>query len=118
MTLSSTELTMNQAEESLHMDEIRLLLASKRTSLATLRTGIAVFAVPLSIVTALIATSQFYDVMAMLPLLVPVLTLSAFLVGVGVYLVSHAVLRIRRYNKKVLEIEDRDALVRELVEEP
>src|SRR5436190_20338458 len=37
--------------------EIQLLLAEKRTALASLRTGIAVFALPLSVLSALIATS-------------------------------------------------------------
>jgi hypothetical protein len=37
--------------------EIQVLLAEKRTALASLRTGIAVFALPLSVLSALIATS-------------------------------------------------------------
>jgi hypothetical protein len=36
--------------------EIQVLLAEKRTALASLRTGIAVFALPLSVLSALIAT--------------------------------------------------------------
>jgi uncharacterized membrane protein YkgB len=36
--------------------EIQVLLAEKRTALAGLRTGIAVFALPLSVLSALIAT--------------------------------------------------------------
>ena len=38
--------------------EIQVLLAEKRTALASLRTGIAVFALPLSVLSALIATSR------------------------------------------------------------
>jgi hypothetical protein len=41
--------------------EIQVLLAEKRTALASLRTGIAVFALPLSVLSALIATSRYYS---------------------------------------------------------
>jgi uncharacterized membrane protein YidH (DUF202 family) len=107
---------VDEAEEALLMNEVQLLLAGKRTSLATLRTGIAVFALPLSVVTALIATSGFYDVPGVLPLLVPVLVLSAFLFVVGVYLVGRAILRMWRYDAKIRAIEEHDDLVRELME--
>jgi hypothetical protein len=39
------------------INEVQLILAKKRTSLAAMRTGIAVFALPLSAVSVLIATS-------------------------------------------------------------
>ena len=41
--------------------EIQVLLAEKRTALASLRTGIAVFALPLSVLSVLIATSRYYN---------------------------------------------------------
>jgi uncharacterized membrane protein YkgB len=41
--------------------EVQVLLAEKRTALAGLRTGIAVFALPLSVLSALIATSRYYS---------------------------------------------------------
>jgi uncharacterized membrane protein YidH (DUF202 family) len=50
--------------------EIRVLLAEKRTALASLRTGIAVFALPLSVLSALIATSRYYSMEKVMPLLV------------------------------------------------
>lgn len=100
------------------MEAVRVLLADKRTSLAAFRTGMTVIALPLSIVTALIATSRFYDALDVLHLLVPVLALSAFLMGVGFYLIGHAFFRLHRFNKKIRKIEDRDTLIRELMEEP
>jgi hypothetical protein len=39
--------------------EIQVLLAEKRTAPAFLRTGIAVFALPMSVLSALIATSRY-----------------------------------------------------------
>ena len=49
--------------------EIQVLLAEKRTALAGLRTGIAVFALPLSVLSALIATSRYYSIEKVMPLL-------------------------------------------------
>ena len=48
--------------------EIQVLLAEKRTALASLRTGIAVFALPLSVLSALIATSRYYSMEKVMPL--------------------------------------------------
>jgi len=51
--------------------EIQVLLTEKRTALALLRTGIAVFALPLSVLSALIATSRYYSMEKVMPLLLP-----------------------------------------------
>jgi hypothetical protein len=48
--------------------EIQVLLAEKRTALAGLRTGIAVFALPLTVLSALIATSRLYRIEKVMPL--------------------------------------------------
>ena len=48
-----------------------MLLAEKRTALASLRTGVAVFALPLSVLSALIATSRYYSIEKVMPLLAP-----------------------------------------------
>ena len=47
--------------------EIQVLLAEKRTPLPSLRTGIAVFALPLSVLSALIATSRYYSMEKVMP---------------------------------------------------
>ena len=59
---NGTELRM-ETNEPLPLDnvifgEIQVLLAEKRTALSSLRTGIAVFALPLSVLSVLIATSR------------------------------------------------------------
>ena len=51
-----------QQNDILSINQVQLLLAEKRTALAVMRTGIAVFALPLSIFSALIATSKWYEV--------------------------------------------------------
>src|SRR6266481_4195548 len=70
-----------ETDESLKLDnlilgEIQVLLAEKRTSLAALRTGSAVFALPLSVLSVLIATSHYYNFGKVMPLLVPLLLLA------------------------------------------
>ena len=55
--------------DNLIFGEIQVLLAEKRTALASLRTGIAVFALPLSVLSVLIATSRYYKLGTVMPLL-------------------------------------------------
>ena len=71
--------------------EIQVLLAEKRTALASLRTGIAVFALPLSVLSALIATSRYYSIEKVMPLLAPLLLLNLGLVVLGTWLVFRSI---------------------------
>ena len=77
---------------------IQVLLAEKRTALAGLRTGIAVFALPLSVISALIATSRYYSIERVMPLLLllplPLLLLNLGLVVLGTWLVFRSIHRI------------------------
>jgi hypothetical protein len=57
--------------EGIIINEVQLILAEKRTYLAAMRTGIAVFALPLSVLSVLIATSEYYDVIHVMHWLVP-----------------------------------------------
>src|SRR6201982_1956129 len=84
--------------DNLIFGEIQVLLAEKRTALASLRTGIAVFALPLSVLSVLIATSRYYSVGAVLPFLIPLLFLNLGLVLLGTWLICHAIRRIRHYD--------------------
>jgi len=56
---------------SIAINEAQLVLAEKRTSLSVMRTGIAVLALPLSVMSVLIATSKYYDVINVLFFLIP-----------------------------------------------
>jgi uncharacterized membrane protein YidH (DUF202 family) len=74
--------------------EIQVLLAEKRTALAALRTGIAVFALPLSVLSALIATSRYYSSEKVMPLLALLMLLNLGLVVLGTWLVFRSIHRI------------------------
>ncbi len=86
------------------LGEIQVLLSEKRTSLATLRTGIAVFALPLSVLSLLIATSHYYNFAKVMPLLAPLLALNLALVGVGTWLVYRSLKHLHYYDKRVREL--------------
>src|SRR3989442_12501270 len=85
--------------------EIQVLLAEKRTALSGLRTGIAVFALPLSVLSVLIATSRYYDFLQVMNLLVPLLVLCTALVLLGSYLIIHAIGRIHHYDRLIRELK-------------
>ena len=92
------ELTTDLTEESSTISALQLVLAEKRTSLSVLRTGISVFALPLAVVSALIATSKYYQASEVLHLLVPAILICAGLVLLGDYLVGGALKRIHRQD--------------------
>ena len=89
--------------DMLVIQEMQLLLAEKRTALSTLRTGIAIFAFPLSVLSVLIATSKSYNIHEVWHWLVPLLLLNFALIGLAVYLIVHALRRLRHYNRLIDE---------------
>jgi uncharacterized membrane protein YdbT with pleckstrin-like domain len=98
------------------INEIQLLLAEKRTSLATLRTGIAVFVLPLSVLSVLIATSKYYDIIHVMHLLLPLLGICAALIALGAYLIIHAIIRIRHQDRHILEIKRKHSRIAEFMD--
>jgi hypothetical protein len=87
------------------LNEVQLLLSEKRTALSALRTGIAIFAFPLSVLSVLIATSRSYQAEKVLHWLVPLLLLNLGLVLLAVYLIVHAIRRIRHYDRMIMEFK-------------
>lgn len=93
--------------DAILINEVQLILAEKRTSLATMRTGIAVFAVPLSVLSLLIATSKHYDVMDVLHWLVPLLVICAALVVLGSYLIIRSIARLHGHDRLIIKLKQR-----------
>jgi uncharacterized membrane protein YidH (DUF202 family) len=75
---------------------IRTIDAEKRTHLAELRTGIGILTIPMSLLTILIATSDYYSVAAVLSLIVAVVTGIIILTAIGAYLVIIALKKLRK----------------------
>ncbi len=98
------------------MNEIQLLLAEKRTYLAFLRTGIAILALPLSLVSFLIATSQHYRVIRVWPLLVPLLGACVALAVFGIMMIRSAVKKIRHAEEVIRELKKKNKVVAEFIE--
>jgi uncharacterized membrane protein YidH (DUF202 family) len=96
--------------------EIQVLLAEKRTALASLRTGIAVFALPLTVLSALIATSRYYSIDKVLPLLLPLMLLNLGLVVLGTWLVFRSVHRIRHFERRVRELSEKYRSIAQFIE--
>jgi uncharacterized membrane protein YkgB len=96
--------------------EVQLLLAEKRTSLASMRTGIAVFALPLSVLSVLVATSKYYDVLQVMHWLVPLLAINAALVVLGSYLTIRAIIRIRHYDQLILKLKQKHSRIGEFID--
>ena len=88
-------------EMSITINKVQLILAEKRTSLAVMRTGIAVFVLPLSVLSALVATSKFYDFFKVIHFMIPLLVLCAGMIALGGYLVIRAIIRIKRFDRVI-----------------
>jgi uncharacterized membrane protein YidH (DUF202 family) len=102
--------------DNLIFGEIQVLLAEKRTALAAMRTGIAVFALPLSVLSVLIATSRYYSIGKVMPLLVPLLLLNLGLVVLGSWLIYHSIRRLHRYDRRIRELTQKYRSIAEFVE--
>ena len=96
--------------------EVQLILAEKRTSLASLRTGIAVFALPLSVLGLLVATSKYYEAASVLPLLLPLLGLSAALAILGGFLIVRAIKHIHHHDRLILQIKQKYSAIAEYIQ--
>ena len=98
------------------MNEVQMILAEKRTALSAMRTGIAVFALPLSVLSILVATSRYYDVLQVMHLLVPLFLLCAALVLLGGYLIIHAIRRIRHYDRLIRQLKLKYSAIAEFLD--
>lgn len=100
--------------ESMLINEINLVLAEKRTSLSVMRTGLAVLALPLSVFSVLVVISRYYDPLAVMYLLGPLLGLCAALTILGIYLIVKSLGRISQLSRVVLDLKRQNESLREL----
>jgi uncharacterized membrane protein YidH (DUF202 family) len=107
---------LDHDSDNIIINEVQLLLAEKRTSLATLRTGIAVLVLPLSVLSVLIATSKYYNILHVMHLLLPLLGLCAALIVLGAYLIIRAIIRIRHQDRHILEIKRKHSRIAEFMD--
>lgn len=98
------------------LGEIQVILSEKRTALAAMRTGIAIFALPLSVLSVLIATSRNYSFEKVMPLLVPLLLLNLGLVVLGSWLICRSIKRIHHYEGRIRELTQKYRSLAEFVD--
>ncbi len=84
-----------------------MILAEKRTYLASLRTGLALLAIPMGIVSFLIAMSSYYTFDTVLPLMIPLLAVCLILAGVGLYLIWRAIHRLHNADRQLIRLKDK-----------
>ncbi|MBN1625986.1 MAG: hypothetical protein JW944_05630 [Deltaproteobacteria bacterium] len=101
---------------SVVINEVQLILAEKRTSLSVMRTGIAVFALPLSVLSVLVATSKYYDFIHVMHLIVPLLLICAALIFLGSYLLIRSITRLHRYDRLILDIKRKHSKIAEFLD--
>jgi hypothetical protein len=107
--LNQEELTCSEhaaESDALIINEVQLILAEKRTSMSAMRTGIAVFAIPLSVLGLLIATSRQYDILHVLPLIIPPGIMLTALIILGCYLVIRVLKKIHYYDRIIRQLKD------------
>jgi uncharacterized membrane protein YidH (DUF202 family) len=95
----------NNSEDESTLSAAQLILAEKRTSLSVMRTGISVFALPMAVISALIATSKYYETSKVLHLFIPIMILNFALVVLGSYLVIRSIVRLRHYDQLILDLK-------------
>ncbi|UCE09098.1 MAG: hypothetical protein JSW61_08925 [Candidatus Thorarchaeota archaeon] len=83
---------------------IRTLEAEKRTHFAELRTGIGILTIPMSLLTILIATSNYYDPASVMSFIVALVFGIIGLSLVGIYLVVSAFQGIRENERLRREV--------------
>ena len=98
--------------DALLLGEIQVLLSEKRTALSSMCTGIAVFAFPLSVLSVLIATSRYYSIGKVIPLLL----LNLGLVVLGSWLVFHSIGRLHHYDRLIRELTQKYRSLAEVVD--
>jgi uncharacterized membrane protein YidH (DUF202 family) len=102
--------------DNLILGEIQVILSEKRTSLSALRTGIAIFALPLSVLSVLIATSRLYNIGKVMPLLLPLLLLNFGLIVLGTWLIYRAIRHIHRYDHRIRELTQKYRSIADFVD--
>jgi uncharacterized membrane protein YidH (DUF202 family) len=90
---------------------IRTIDAEKRTHLAELRTGIGILTIPMSLLTILIATSNYYSVEEVFGYVAALVVAAVLLFLIGGHLVFYSLRKIRSDERLRLKCDDLACLV-------
>jgi len=81
-----------------------------------MRTGITVFVLPLSVLSVLIATSKYYDVIQVMHFIIPLLAICVALVLLGSYLIIRAMIRMRHQDSLILKLKRKHRWIAEYID--
>jgi uncharacterized membrane protein YidH (DUF202 family) len=112
----SEEQSSDSCPPAILINEVQLILAEKRTSLASLRTGIAVFAIPLSIMGMLVATSRYYEIIDVMPLFITVMVINVLLLALGAFLVIRSIIKLRHEDRMINNIKGKHSIIAEFID--
>ena len=112
----TTRGTEDSEIQALIISEVELLLSEKRTSLAALRTGIAILISPLTLFTILVATSRYYDILSVLPLVATITVGSILLFATGTYVLIRSFRHIGHYDEKIRQLKAKNPVLRDLLD--
>jgi uncharacterized membrane protein YidH (DUF202 family) len=93
------EIARKTGDLAMTLSVIRTVEAEKRTYLAQLRTGIGILTIPMSLLTILIATSEYYMIDQVLSFIVGLVFGILVLSIVGTYLVVDSLKKLRSADK-------------------
>jgi hypothetical protein len=102
-------------EMSIVLQEIQVILAHKRTSLAEMRTGIMILTIPMSVFTVLVATSELYNVFAVLPLFTSLMVISVGLLFFAAYLIIRSLRKVFFFEERIHDIRQTYPYIRKHV---
>ena len=94
--------------------EIRLLLDEKMTFVSIMNTGIVVLIAQLLILSILISTSQFYKLVEVLHLVIPLCFINIILAVLSFYLIIHSLWRIHHFNRLIYRLKKKHSLLSDL----
>ena len=102
-----------QSEIRTSLALIRTIDAEKRTHLAELRTGIVILTIPMSLLTILIATSNYYSVNSVLSFIMGLVIGIVALSSIGGYFVIRSLQKIKKTEKLRDSCKDIACLIEE-----
>ena len=73
-------------------------------------------ALPLSVLSLLVATSKLYDITHVLHWMIPLVLICFCLTALGAYLILRAIIRIHHYDQLILKLKSRYSAIAEFLD--
>ena len=111
------EKNFSEDQDNLIADEILLFLQEKRTILITIRIALGTIMVQVSLLSFLIATSQFYQWIEVMHLLVPFVVLNVIVLGIAGYFLIGSLIQLHRLERQIVRYKKRHSRIAECMDQ-